>query len=77
MQISDPVFCTKAQKVSNKFEMSIKSVVVIFTFEGISNFSSQYELSEVHLSLLVVGTSLDRTDKESMNNAYVYCPIVW
>ena len=69
MQISDPVFCTKAQKISNKFEMSIKSVVVIFTFEGISNFSSQYELSEVNLSLLAVGTFLNRTDKESLNNA--------
>lgn len=77
MGICDPVFCTKAQKVSNKFEMTIKSVLVILTFEGISNFSSQYELSEVHLSLLFVGTSLNRTDKESMNNAYVYCPIVW
>ena len=69
MQISDPVFCTKAQKVSNKFEMSTKSVVVIFTFELISNFSSQYDLSEVHLSLLVVGTFLNRIDKESMNKA--------
>ena len=76
MQISDPVFCTKAQKVSNKFEMSIKSVVIL-TFEGISNFSGQYELSEVHLSLHVVGTSLNRTDKKAMNNTYVYCPIVW
>ena len=77
MRICDPVFCTKAQKVCNKFEMNIKLVVIILTFEGISNFSSQYELSAVHLSLLVVGTSLNRTDKESMNNAYVYCPIVW
>ena len=60
-------------QISNKFEMSIKSVVVIFTFEGISNFSSQYELSEVNLSLLAVGTFLKRTDKESLNNA-MYTP---
>ena len=43
----------------------------ILTFEGISNFSSQYELLVVHISFLSVGTSLNRIDKNS-TTAYIY-----